>query len=186
MIFLILNFRLCAGYSSEEIRSLVLPVPPLHLFKQDRGQKEMFCQCHWNTISTQKEIQLFRCWDKDVCSDKGNNERTPQCECSGQYFQHQICQLAAIQNMTNRPWLRQPYNGLLVLVIKCFHLVQKFQIFLSHHSFHRIYGQRPLLGGGVVKMLLLTIIRLWSFIFMWIDIRMTAPEESAELTNTNC
>ena len=44
--------------------------------------------------------------------------------------------IGAIQNMTNRPWLKQPYNGLLVLVIKCFHLLQKFQIFLAHHLFH--------------------------------------------------
>ena len=44
--------------------------------------------------------------------------------------------IGAIQNMTNRPWLKQAYNGLLVLVIKCFHLLQKFQIFLAHHLFH--------------------------------------------------
>ena len=59
---------------AEEIRSRVPPVPtPPYLFKQ----KERFCQCHWNTISEEKEIQLFRCTDKDVYSDKGDNERTP-------------------------------------------------------------------------------------------------------------
>ena len=128
---------------AEEIRSRVPPVPtPPYLFKQ----KERFCQCHWNTISEEKEIQLFRCTDKDVYSDKGDNERTPPVNAVASISSIKYVNWAAIQNMTNRPsWLRQAYNGLLVLVIKCFHLLQKFQIFLSHHLFQRGYSQGPLL-----------------------------------------
>ena len=120
----------------EEIRSRVPPVPtPPYLFKQ----KERFCQCHWNTISEEKEIQLFRCTDKDVDSDKGDNERTPPVNAVASISSIKYVNWAAIQNMTNRPgWLRQAYNGLLVLVIKCFHRVQKFQIFLSPHLFRQV------------------------------------------------
>ena len=51
---------------------------PLHLFKQDRGQKEMFCQCHWNTILKQKEIQLFCCGQRRPLRQKATTSALPR------------------------------------------------------------------------------------------------------------
>ena len=75
------NHWLGAG-CREEIRTRVPSVSPCHtpcaFSNKISRQKEMFCQCQWNTISTEKEIQLFRRRaDKDVRSDKSDNERTP-------------------------------------------------------------------------------------------------------------
>ena len=75
------NHWLGAG-CREEIRTRVPSVSPCHtpcaFSNKISRQKEMFCQCQWYTISTEKEIQLFRRRaDKDVRSDKSDNERTP-------------------------------------------------------------------------------------------------------------
>ena len=75
------NHWLAAG-CRKEIRTRVPSVSPCHtpcaFSNKISRQKEMFCQCQWNTISTEKEIQLFRRrTDKDVRSDKSDNERTP-------------------------------------------------------------------------------------------------------------
>ena len=71
---------LCTGCwtASEEIGTRVSPVTPLHLFEQDRGQKEMFCQCHWNTISEQKEIQLFCCGQRRPLRQKTTTSALPR------------------------------------------------------------------------------------------------------------
>ena len=107
----------------------------------------------YNFEAERNPIILLR--TKTSAQTKGNNERTPPVNAVASISNIKYVNWATIQNMTNGPWLRQAYNGLLLLVIKCFHLVQKFQIFLSHHLFHQIYGQRPPALRG--KMLIFTL-----------------------------
>ena len=144
--------------------------PPLHPLSHPctfsnkiADRRKYFVNVTEIQFQRRKKSNYFAARTKTSTQTKATTNALPMVNAMASISNIKYVNWVAIQNMTNRPWLRQAYNGLLVLVIKCFHLVQKFQIFLSHHLFRQIYGQRPLL--------LLTIIRSWSFIFMWIGIK---------------
>ena len=134
------NHWLGAG-CREEIRSRVPSVSPCHTLcafsNKISRQKEMFCQCQWEIQFQRRKKSNYFVGERTKTSvqTKATTNALP-CECSGQYFQHQICQLARFKIwQIDRDWSRR-IMACLVLVIKCFHLLQKFQIFLAHHLFH--------------------------------------------------
>ena len=75
----------------------------MRLFKQDLATEgNVLSMSMRNTISTEKEIQLFRRRaDKDVRSDKSDNERTPLVNAVASISNIKYVNWAAIQNMIN-------------------------------------------------------------------------------------
>ena len=134
------NHWLGAG-CREEIRTLVPSVSPCHTLcafsNKISRQKEMFCQCQWEIQFQRRKKSNYFVGERTKTSvqTKATTNALPLWM-QWPVFPTSNMSIGAIQNMTNRPWLKQAYNGLLVLVIKCFHLLQKFQIFLAHHLFH--------------------------------------------------
>ena len=101
----------------EEIRNRVPSVSPCHtpcaFSNKISRQKEMFCQCQWEIQFQRRKKSNYFVGERTKTSvqTKATTNALPLWM-QWPVFPTSNMSIGAIQNMTNRPWLKQAYNGL--------------------------------------------------------------------------